>query len=212
QVVRMSVAVVVTAWVARYLGAGRFGELSYAIAFCSLFSGLADLGLDSILVRELVHDPEGNAVTLGTAFVLKLAGGVAAFLAATAAIALLHPEDAQMRAMVAIFASALIFQSFESIAFWSQSRLESRSVVMAKSVAFFLGAGIKVALILLAASVVAFAWAGLAEAAAGAAGLAVVYGLPRLRAWQVSRRRAAGMLGISWPLIFSGVVILIYMR
>src|SRR5438552_17540005 len=96
QVVRMSVAVVVTAWVARYLGAGRFGELSYAIAFSSLFSALADLGLDAIVVRELVHDPPGRGATLGTAFVLKLGGGAAALFAAAGAIALVRPNDAQM--------------------------------------------------------------------------------------------------------------------
>jgi hypothetical protein len=59
-------------WIARYLGPEKYGLFSYALAFVSLFAGVAKLGLDGIVVRELVKEPEKKELYLGTAFWLKL--------------------------------------------------------------------------------------------------------------------------------------------
>ncbi|MFT4754375.1 MAG: O-antigen/teichoic acid export membrane protein, partial [Salibacteraceae bacterium] len=45
-------------WVARYLGPKDFGMFSYAMSFVGLFITVGSLGVDSILVRELVKSPE----------------------------------------------------------------------------------------------------------------------------------------------------------
>ncbi len=66
-------------WIARYLGPERFGLLSYAQSFVSLFSAFATLGLDGIVVRELVKHPEKEGELLGIAFVLKLVGAFLTF-------------------------------------------------------------------------------------------------------------------------------------
>ncbi len=59
QLVRMGVGLFLSVWVARYLGPSQFGNYSYAVAFVSLFSILATLGLDGIVVlakrRRLVR-------------------------------------------------------------------------------------------------------------------------------------------------------------
>ena len=47
-------------FVARYLGADRFGVLMYALGIVTLFSFISSLGMDSILVRELVRDKENE--------------------------------------------------------------------------------------------------------------------------------------------------------
>ena len=52
RVLSMIVALFVGVYVARYLGPERFGLLSYAGSFVGLFTALATLGLDGIMVRE----------------------------------------------------------------------------------------------------------------------------------------------------------------
>ena len=74
KVVRVAIGLGVGIWVARYLGPKQFGLLSYAAAFVSLFAWLSDLGLDRIVVRELVTKRLDRGAILGTAFLLKLAG------------------------------------------------------------------------------------------------------------------------------------------
>ena len=76
RILRMAISLFVGIYVARYLGPERFGLLSYALSFVSLFSALASLGLDDILVRELVNQPEKRQNLLGTVFWLKVCGTV----------------------------------------------------------------------------------------------------------------------------------------
>ena len=75
KIFRSAVLLVVGVYVVRYLGPERFGLLSYAMSFVSLFLPVAMLGLDGIVVRELVKDESRKNELLGTAFFLKLTGG-----------------------------------------------------------------------------------------------------------------------------------------
>jgi len=77
QMLRMIAGLLVGLWVARYLGPSQFGVFSYAIAFTALFSSIAKLGLDGIVVRDLVKEPGQRDLYMGTAFWLKMAGALA---------------------------------------------------------------------------------------------------------------------------------------
>jgi len=52
QILQMGLGLVVGLWVARYLGSVQFGLLNYALAFVSVFSSLATMGLGSIVIRS----------------------------------------------------------------------------------------------------------------------------------------------------------------
>jgi PST family polysaccharide transporter len=58
KILRMGVGLFVGVWIARYLGPEQFGLWNFAIAFAVLFGAFATLGLDGIVVRELVKNPE----------------------------------------------------------------------------------------------------------------------------------------------------------
>ncbi len=211
---RMGVELSIGVWVARYLGPGQFGLFNYALAFVKLFGPLATLGLDTIVVRDLVRDPAGREETLGTALGLKLLGGGAALVSSVAAIGLLRPGDGLTRGLVAIIAAGLVIQSLDAIDLWFQSQVQSRYTVPPKNAAFVLIALVKVVLIQLRAPLIAFALAGLAEIALGAVGLMIAYRMTgqRLGAWRFSLRRARQLLAACWPLLLSGVAIMIYMK
>ncbi|MBS5533269.1 oligosaccharide flippase family protein, partial [bacterium] len=61
-------------YVARQLGPARYGLLNYAISFVALFSVLATLGMDPVVVRELVRRPGKANSILGSALGLKALG------------------------------------------------------------------------------------------------------------------------------------------
>src|SRR6185369_6272035 len=75
QVVSMGVAFFVGAYVARYLGPQRFGIINYAVSFAGLFAFLLGFGIDSILNRELVREPDRRDILLGTSMWIKFFGG-----------------------------------------------------------------------------------------------------------------------------------------
>jgi PST family polysaccharide transporter len=214
RILRMGVGLFVGVWVARYLGVEQFGVFNYGTAFVALFSTLSTLGLDAIVVRSIVREPEKRAEILGTAFWLKLFGGIAALVLAVSSIIVVRHDDQLTISLVAILSSVGIFQSFDTIDLWFQSQVQSKYTVIAKNTAFVITALVKVALISFHAPLIAFAWAGLGEVSLGAIGLIISY---RVRGyspwlWPWSSPLAKTLLKESWPLILSGVTIMIYMR
>ncbi|MBT9168465.1 MAG: hypothetical protein DDT22_00505 [candidate division WS2 bacterium] len=214
KMLRMGVGLLVGVWVARYLGPAQFGTYSYALAFVALFSAFATLGLDNIVIRDIVRDPSYKDEILGTAFILKLIGGGSALLLATVGILLLRPNDSLTIWLVGIIATGMIFQAFDTIDFWFQSQVASKYAVYAKNTAFLLFALVKIGLILVNAPLIAFALAGVGEIAVGAFGLVIAYKSHghMLKAWRGSLKWANKLLKNSWSLILGGLSVMVYMR
>lgn len=214
QILRMGVGLVVGIWLARYLGPEQFGLFSYALAFVALFTAIAGLGLDDIVVRDVVREPQADNEILGTAFCLRLFSGTTGFVAALVAIFLLRPTDDLSHWLVAIIAAGALFQGLYVIEFWFHSQVQAKYVVIAKNTAFLLCALAKISLILMSASLLAFAWIALLEVVLGAVGLIIAYLAQgrRLLQWRGRLKRAKNLLKDSWPLMLSGIVVLVYLR
>lgn len=214
KVLRMGVGLVVNVWVVRYLGPDQFGLLSYSTAFVALFGTFATLGLDGIVIRELVRKPEDSREILGSALVLRLVGGIFSFFVCMGSFIFLRQSDSLGRMLVAIIAAGMVFQAFDVIDFWFQSQMRSRYTVIAKNSAFLLAASVKIGFILAHAQLIMFAWAALLEIILGAIGIAFSYRKLgyRLNDWFSTFARCRRMMGDSWPMILSGLSIAIYMK
>jgi O-antigen/teichoic acid export membrane protein len=214
RIVRMGVGLVIGVWIARYLGPDQFGVMNYALAFVGLFLPIATLGLESVVVRDIVDQPTQSHETLATAFSLKLVAGIATYGLALAMIVVLKPEAGMLHLLVAVAGVTLVLQSFDTFDFWFQSQVRSKYSVIARNTSFSIAAVVRVGLILSSAGVVAFVAASALEAALTAVALFYVYriagaGFP---GWQVTRARAARLLRTSWPLMFAGMAVAIYLR
>lgn len=213
-ILRMAVGLLVGIWVTRYLGPEQYGVLSYAIAFVTLFSSIALLGLEGIAVRDMVRNPSRSDEILGSTFFLRMIGALVAFGLILISIVLLRPTDTQTLLLVGITALGVLFQVFGTIDYWFQAQVRSRYSAYARSAANLAICTVKVALILLHAPLVAFAIAGVVEIVFGAMGLVIAYRLTgcRMTSWRASRVMALDLLRNSWPLFFSDVVALVYLR
>jgi PST family polysaccharide transporter len=214
RVVRLGIGLVVGVWVARYLGPERYGVLNYSFAFVLLFSSVASMGLETVAVRDLVRDPSRKDEILGTVFLLEVIGGVVAFSMAIGTISVVRSEDSLTRWMVCIIAAGWFFQTFDAIDYWFQSQILSKYTVIARSAAFFSISFLKVGLILLRAPVIYFAIAATAEIVLGSAFLIAAYYVNGhgIRKWRILPDTAKTMLKDSWPLLFSGIFVMLYIR
>ena len=201
-------------WVARYLGPKQFGSLNFASSFIALFSTATTLGLEGIVIRELLHNPEGKRGILGTSLALRGFGGLLSVGVSVATLRLIQPHDKQSLLLVSILSLTLIFQALDTIDCFFQSEVRSKITVWAKNSAFLVFAGIRVLLIYMRAPVWAFAAAYSGEIALGAVGLVVGYRLSggRIFSWRVRKATAVALLKDSWPAIFSGLAVMAYMR
>lgn len=214
RIFRMIISFFVGIAIARYLGPDQFGQLNYAQSFVALFSTVAALGLEGIVVRNIVRQPERRDEILGSAFVLKLFGSLSTIAFTIVLIIFLRPDDPHMQWMVALVAMGMILQAFDTIDYWFQSQVNAKVKVYTYATSFFVISMLKVVLIVIKAPLIAFAYAGMAEAVIIMIGLLIgyrVYG-NYLRKWRASLTCSLEMLKDSWPLILSSLAILIYMR
>ena len=211
---RMGLGLLVGVWVARYLGPEGFGLLNYAIALVSLFSIFSSLGLNNIIIRDVVRKPHEKDEVMGTAFVLKLLGGLFLSILTVSLVYLFKPDDHQTLFLVAIISIGMIFRAFDVIEFWFQAQVQSKYIILAKTSGYLLLNIVKIIAIYIKAPLTVFAGIWSAEIVLGAVGLGIVYQWQGylLKAWSWSFKRAQILLKESWPLIISGIVITIYMR
>jgi len=214
QILQMGLGLVVGLWVARYLGPVQFGLLNYAIAFVSVFSSVATMGLGSIIIRDIARNPDCKNETLGTAFGLQFTGGCITLLLTVAVISLFKPDEGLTRWLVGIIAAGTIFQAFEAINFWFQSQVQSKYTVLAKNSVSFLVAAVRIGLVTIKAPLLAFACIRLAEVAI--VGMAYVYFYQltgnKIKDWQFSWARGKELLRESWPIMLSGLAVYLYSK
>ena len=213
QLLRMAAGLLVGIWVARYLGPAQFGLFSYVVAFTALFGSLAKLGLDSILVRELVHTPEMRDIYLSTAFWLKLMGA-AIMLAAMAVAVQFTSNDVTTNLYIFIIGGGTLFQSFEVVDFYFQSKVLSKFVSICKLTQLVISSLIKLYLIFIKAELFWFVLVSLIDQFTLAISLCLAYRYQRLRNFfgDFNIGIARKLMLDSWPLMLSGLVIMIYMR
>jgi O-antigen/teichoic acid export membrane protein len=214
KILRMIVGLFVGIWIARYLGPEQFGLFSYAMSFVGLFTAIAALGLDGIVVRELVKDESKRDKLIGTSFFLKLIGAIFTLIILFIATQFTS-NDTLTNALIFIIASSVIFQSFNVVDFYFQAKVLSKFVVFANVIMLFIGSIIKIALILNEAELIYFAYAVLFDNIILALGFIYFYTKQKelsFANWKFDKNTAKSLLKDSWPLILSAIAISIYMK
>ena len=174
RILRMTVALLVGIYVARYLGPERFGLLSYANSFVGLFLALATLGLDEVVVRELVKTPELREKLLGTSFCLKLVGTLLMWAAILVVIPFTK-NDYQTNILIIIISFGAFFQAFNVIDFSFQAKVKSKYVVHAQFVQLIISSIVKIILVVNESPLILFASVYCLDAIVLAIGLVFVH-------------------------------------
>ena len=213
RIIGMAVSFFVGVYVARYLGPANFGLYSYALSFVGLFAAITSLGLDSIVVRELVKDENKRDKLLGTSFVLKIIGSFLVIVIISVAVRFTS-NDNLTNLLIYIVAIGTIFQSFNVVNFYFQAKVLSKYTVYAQIFTSIMCAAIKLVLIYFDMSLIYFAIVNLLQSVILASGLVVMYIKQKssLFNWSLDFGLAKNLLKDSWPLILSGIAISIYMR
>lgn len=211
---RYAVGFFVSVWIAKYFGPKFYGTYNYSVAYISLFSAISVLGLKSIVIRELVQNPERKNEILGTTFSMMLFAGIVLWLAAIGIISFLRTGDILVFKMIVILGASFIFQSLFSIKYYFESRVESKYIVIATNIAFIISNILKVITIVYGYSILALAIISLIDTVVASTVLIFLAKKQKLylRLWKWDKQLAKELLSQSYPLILAGFFATIFLK
>lgn len=212
--IRMGVGLLVVFWIARFLGTEQFGAFNYAIAYITLFGVLANLGLDDIVARDIVNEPQRLPEILGSSLALKFAGGGLICLVADISILFVSPYETVVRLLVIILSIGTVFQALNAIDFYYIAKVQSKYSVLAKNIAFLFVSIIKIVLLLFVClTVIKLAILTVIETLLTGILLVSFYQKSHsVKKLSISIPYCKKLLKQSWPLILSGITITLYTR
>ncbi len=201
---RMGISLAVGIYVARYLNPENFGMLNYAQGYVGMFAAFSGLGINAILVRELVKTPDRRDILLGTTFTIKLVGALLLILSVLFSL-LFVPHGSLTNTIIIIVATAELIKAFDVVDFYYQSRVLSKYVARVQMVQIFVTSIVKLILIFLEADVIYFAMVLLVDVSVTAIGYIYTYmGASNNRGsifkWKFNKKLALNLLYESWPI------------
>ena len=210
QIFRMGLSLVVTSLMARYLGAENFGMLNYGLAYVMIFTTVSNLGIDSIIVNEIIKNRKDTGKLIGTTIYLRFFSSIFSIFTIVLIIYYFDVSNSTIQLITFIQSISLLFIVFDAIGFWFQSNLQSKYIVIAKSIAFTIVSIWRLALIFFEKSIEFFAVATVIEAIFMSSFMLIFYRLfkpPKLR---YSSQTAKQLLFQSYHFLISGILIMIY--
>lgn len=128
RVIQALLNLVVSMITARYLGPSNFGLITYAASLVAFIVPLVQLGINCILVRELIETPEQGGNIIGTATLLSTASSMLGILEIWVFTSVVNRSEHDTILVCLLYSISLVFQMTEMIQFWYQSKLMSKYV------------------------------------------------------------------------------------
>ena len=222
--VRMGMGLLVGVWVARYLGPKDFGSLNYVISVVGIVSIFSTLGLDGILVNRILHFKKTEhtfkyeATIMGSAITLRVLGSFLSLLFVFIYfISTKSSEVGSSGDLSWVFfwiSMSVFFQSFDTVKYFFEARVISKNTVIAFFAAFILSSACKVVFIYQGYPVAYFAFTTFLESILSSVFVLSVYLLKKDEKplFLFSKKEALSLLKESWPLAFSTLAVLLYMK
>lgn len=206
-------ALLVTIFVARYLGPINYGLMNYVVSFVSLFLILATFGFDNIEIREEAKSASDRDYIIGTTFFLRL-GLSFITMGAIILTAYLNESDNNTFWLIAIYSLSVIITPFDVIRNHFTALVQNEYIVKAGIVRTIISCIIKVVLLLIHASLIWFVISLVFDALILMQGYIYVYRkkISSLSSWKFSKRWAKYLLHQSFPLMLSGAAATIFLQ
>ena len=194
----------------RYLGPSNYGIINYVTAYVTFFTSLCTLGINSVIIKDFVDNPEQQGEAIGTSLALRGVSSILSAITITGIVFVVDKGDKLILIVAILCSMALFFQIFDTYNYWFQSRYESKVTAMATLVAYIITSIYKIVLLLSGVGVQWFAFATSVDYIVVGVLLIIVYKRYRGPRLKVSRHKAKSLLGRSYHYILSGMMVAIY--
>ena len=194
---------------ARYLGPSNYGLINYAASIVAFAMPLMKLGLDAILVFELVNFPEKEGEIMGTSLSLNILSGIVCVVGVTAAAALMNFGETETIIVCLLYSLSIVFAALEMIQYWFQYKLQSKYSSVTMLISYVIVSAYKIFLLITQKNVYWFAISHSIEFGIIGIVLIVIYVKKSGHWFEFSFQRAKAMLSRSKHYIVSAMMVVV---
>ncbi len=195
---------------ARYLGPSNYGLLSYASSLVAFVVPIMNLGLNNILVNEIINTPEKEGKILGTALVMNVVSAVACMIGVTTFAMIANAGERDTIIVCFLYSFVLLVQAIETIQYWCQAKLMSKYVSVAALFAYVVISVYKIYLLVTQKSIYWFTVSNALDGLIIAISLLAIYNKKKSQKLQFSFSLAKQLFSRSRYYIVSNMMITIF--
>jgi len=210
QAVQMIISFVIGMLTVRYLGPSNYGVINYCNAYTAFFTAIAGLGIEAIVVKELIARPEEQGEIIGSSIFMRLLAGLFSMVSIFIILFFVDKGDPVILKVALLQSSVLVFKAFEIIDFWFQSKLQSKYASILKSISYVLVAAYKVFILVTHKSVEWFAFSVSLDFLIIAVLLTIAYFRHGGAAFKLSKKISKILISQGYHYIISTLIITIY--
>lgn len=210
KVYTMLLSLIIGALTARYLGPGNYGLIGYGASLVAIFTSISTLGMEGVVVNDLIKHRESNGKLLGTAAVMRLFSSTLSMFLVALLVVIIEPGNELLRWVTVFQSFALVLNVSEVFGYWFKSNLQSKYISIAGMIASTAVGIWRVILLVQGTDVLYFAASSCVMALAS--GFVIVYAFYKNKQFRLSFdfKTAGKILGRSYHFILSGLAIVLY--
>lgn len=212
KVIQMALSLVVGIITARYLGPGNYGLINYGTAFTTFFAALCGLGINSVIIKDFVDNPNEQGEALGSALLMKSASSVLSVIMIVGIVSVVDRGEPLTIAVVVLCSLGAVFNVFDTFNYWFQNQYRSKVTSIIALFAYVITSVYRIILLILNKNVCWFALATSIDYIVIAVLLFYFYkrsGGPPLK---FSFKKSKDLLSSSHHYILSAMMIAIYSK
>ena len=214
RVLRLFITLIIGLYVARYLGPGDFGKLNYAASIVAILSIFIQLGLDGIVVRDLVNNPKIKDKILGALLTLKIIGSLI-MVVLLIIVSIIFNHDGQITLLIAIIAlSSILTIVFDVIRVNYEASVLVKYVSIIQMTQLVVSSILKLYCVAIGTQLFWFAIIFVVDTLL-LSGLSIVIYRNKtgsIRSWNVDWGIVKKLIVDGWPGLLSGIASIIYMK
>ena len=210
RIAQMMLSLFVGILTARYLGPNNYGLINYGTAYVAFFTALCNLGLNSVIIKEFVDNPEEQGEAIGSVLVMRLVSSILSSVMIVAIVSVIDRDEPLTIGVVALCSIGSVFHIFETLGFWFQNQYKSKVTSIAGFFAYGITSIYKIILLVLNKDVTWFAFATSVDYIAVAVFLYIAYKKHKGAKLRFSIKKSRALLSVSYNYILSSLMIAVY--
>jgi O-antigen/teichoic acid export membrane protein len=148
KVIRLISGIVSTSYLARILGVGQFGEISFITTVVLLFQSFSTLGIGQIITRDLSNGKYSRFDSLRTAAIIRIISSIVTYVILLISSKFYLKNNTALLELYAIGGLLIVVTSFDFVDYLIQADCKNKVGSIFKSIALIISTSLKIIFVL----------------------------------------------------------------